>query len=78
MQPNLQFYGIIYMVKTIPLCRRMVWLSFQIVLDSLTLKFSTFLKLREFAFELHQKMDGGASETEIDQLIKEQMKTVYR
>ena len=46
--------------------------------QQLTLKFSIFLKLREFAFELHQKMNGGASETEIDQLIKEQMKTVYR
>ena len=35
-----------------------------------------FFKLREFAYELHQKMEGGASESEIDLTIQEQMKTI--
>ena len=38
----------------------------------------TWFQLREYAYDIHAKYDSGASDAEVQDLISEQMSTIFR
>ena len=40
--------------------------------------FETLFQLREYAYDIHAKYDSGATDAEVQDLIKEQKNTIFR